>query len=80
MAVYTGWHLIRGHKVMLARGLAEHHAVETKQLKRAARRTNDRSPRDFMPEQIYWPDKNNFEWYHKKKLADANLAPPMLIR
>ena len=41
-------YLIRGHKVMLDRDLAELYEVETKQLKRAVRRNIDRFPSDFM--------------------------------
>ena len=41
-------YLIRGHKVMLDRDLAELYKVETKQLKRAVRRNIDRFPDDFM--------------------------------
>jgi hypothetical protein len=40
--------LIRGHKVMLDRDLAELYGVETKQLKRSVRRNIDRFPDDFM--------------------------------
>jgi len=40
--------LIRGHKVMLDRHLAELYAVETKQLKRSVRRNAKRFPGDFM--------------------------------
>jgi phage regulator Rha-like protein len=41
-------YLIRGHKVMLDRDLAELYGVETKQLKRAVKRNMDRFPEDFM--------------------------------
>lgn len=41
-------YLIRGQKVMLDSDLAELYDVETKQLKRAVRRNNDRFPEDFM--------------------------------
>ena len=40
--------MIRGHKVMIDRDLAELYGVETKQLKRAVRRNIDRFPTDFM--------------------------------
>ena len=40
--------LIRGHRVMLDRDLADLYGVETKQLKRAVRRNIDRFPADFM--------------------------------
>jgi hypothetical protein len=40
--------LIRGHKVMVDRDLAELYKVETKQLKRAVRRNIERFPKDFM--------------------------------
>ena len=45
--------MIRGHKVMLDRDLAELYGVETKQLKRAVRRNIDRFPADFMFELTY---------------------------
>ena len=41
-------YFIRGIKVMLDRDLAELYEVETKQLKRAVRRNNERFPKDFM--------------------------------
>ena len=40
--------LIRGHKVMLDRDLAELYSVEVKQLKRQVKRNQDRFPADFM--------------------------------
>ena len=40
--------LIRGHKVMLDRDLAELYGVEVKQLKRQVKRNQDRFPVDFM--------------------------------
>lgn len=41
-------YVIRGHKIMLDRDLAELYGVETGQLKRAVRRNIDRFPSDFM--------------------------------
>ena len=41
-------HLIRGHKVMLDRDLAELYGVEVKRLNQAVRRNLDRFPSDFM--------------------------------
>lgn len=41
-------YLIRGHKVMLDRDLAELYEVETKVLKQAVRRNIERFPEDFM--------------------------------
>jgi len=41
-------YLIRGHKVMLDRDLAELYGVETRVLNQAARRNIDRFPSDFM--------------------------------
>lgn len=41
-------YLIRGQKVMLDMDLAELYGVETKQLKRAVKRNDDRFPADFM--------------------------------
>ena len=46
--ITTMIYLIRGQKVMLDRDLAELYGVETKQLKRAARRNIGRFPGDFM--------------------------------
>jgi ORF6N domain len=40
--------LIRGHKVMLDRDLAELYSVEVKQLKRQVKRNQNRFPADFM--------------------------------
>jgi hypothetical protein len=41
-------HLIRGHKVMLDRDLAELYEVETRVLNQAVRRNIERFPEDFM--------------------------------
>ncbi len=41
-------YLIRGHKVMLDRDLAELYGVETRVLNQAVRRNSDRFPEDFM--------------------------------
>jgi hypothetical protein len=41
-------YLIRGHKVMLDKDLAELYGVETKALKQAVKRNIDRFPSDFM--------------------------------
>ena len=41
-------HLLRGHKVMLDRDLADLYGVDTKQLKRQVRRNLGRFPEDFM--------------------------------
>lgn len=41
-------HLVRGHKVMLDRDLAELYGVETRVLKQAVRRNLERFPEDFM--------------------------------
>jgi hypothetical protein len=41
-------YLVRNHKVMLDRDLAELYGVETKRLKEAVRRNVDRFPKDFM--------------------------------
>jgi hypothetical protein len=40
--------VIRGHKVMLDKDLAELYGVETKQLKRQVKRNINRFPEDFM--------------------------------
>jgi hypothetical protein len=49
-------YLIRGHKVMLDRDLAELYQVQTKNLNKAVKRNIDRFPEDFMfrvaPEEI----------------------------
>ncbi len=50
-------YMIRGTKVMLDLDLAELYGVETKQLKRAVRRNEQRFPLDFMFEL----EKNEFE-------------------
>jgi len=41
-------HIIRGHKVMLDRALAELYGIETKRLKEQVKRNIDRFPEDFM--------------------------------
>ncbi len=41
-------YLIRGHKVMIDRDLAELYGVETRVLNQAVRRNLDRFPEDFM--------------------------------
>jgi hypothetical protein len=41
-------YLVRGHKVMLDKDLAELYKVETKHLKRQVRRNSERFPKDFM--------------------------------
>jgi phage regulator Rha-like protein len=41
-------YLIRGHKVMLDKDLAEMYGVETKRLKEAVKRNAERFPKDFM--------------------------------
>lgn len=47
-AITNRIYLIRDHKVMLDRDLAELNGVETGQLKRAVRRNIERFPPDFM--------------------------------
>ena len=46
--IYRSILLIRGHKVILDKDLAELYGVETKALTRAVRRNNERFPEDFM--------------------------------
>lgn len=46
--VANGIHIIRGHRVMLDRNLAELYGVPTKALKQAVRRNKTRFPEDFM--------------------------------
>lgn len=41
-------YVIRGHKVMIGRDLAELYGVEERVLNQAVRRNNDRFPKDFM--------------------------------
>lgn len=47
-AVLKKIHIIRGHKVMLDRDLAELYGIETKRLKEQVKRNSDRFPEDFM--------------------------------
>jgi hypothetical protein len=47
-AITSKIYIIRGHKVMLDRDLAELYRVKTKALKQAVRRNNKRFPVDFM--------------------------------
>jgi phage regulator Rha-like protein len=46
--IYRSILLIRGHKIILDKDLAELYGVETKALTRAVRRNNERFPEDFM--------------------------------
>ena len=46
--IYRSILLIRGHKIILDKDLAELYGVETKALTRAVRRNNERFPGDFM--------------------------------
>lgn len=47
-AIINKIYLVRGHKVMIDRDLAELYGVETKRLKEAVRRNAGRFPEDFM--------------------------------
>lgn len=47
-AIINRIYLIRGHKVMLDKDLAEMYGVETKVLKQAVKRNADRFPKDFI--------------------------------
>jgi len=47
-AIINKIYLIRGHKVMLDKDLAEMYSVETKVLKQAVKRNADRFPKDFI--------------------------------
>jgi hypothetical protein len=47
-AVINKIYLIRGHKVMLDRDLAEMYEVETRVLNQAVKRNEKRFPHDFM--------------------------------
>ncbi|MCK4989350.1 MAG: ORF6N domain-containing protein, partial [Bacteroidales bacterium] len=46
--IFSKIFLIRNKQVILDKDLADFYQVETKQLKRAVRRNNDRFPVDFM--------------------------------
>ena len=52
--------LIRGHKVMLDRDLADLYRVETKTLNQAVKRNLDRFPEDFMF-QLSWEEAEIFK-------------------
>ena len=47
-AIINRIYLIRGHKVMLDKDLAEMYSVETKVLNQAVKRNIERFPKDFM--------------------------------
>ena len=47
-AIINKIYLIRGHKVMLDKDLAEMYGVETKVLKQAVKRNAERFPKDFV--------------------------------
>jgi len=57
-AIANKIYLIRGHKVMLDRDLAELYGVETKVLKQAVRRNINRFPEDFMLE-LSWEEEES---------------------
>jgi hypothetical protein len=69
--IYT----IRGHKVMLDRDLAELYGVETKRLKEAVRRNQERFPEDFMFEMS---PKEFDDW--RTQNATSNPADRMGLR
>lgn len=60
-------YLIRGQKVMLDRDLAELYGVETRALKQAVRRNDERFPVDFMFEM----NRNEFEQWRKENITGA---------
>jgi hypothetical protein len=68
-------HTVRGHKVMLDRDLAELYGVETKRLKEAVRRNEERFPEDFMFEMN--PDE--FEKW-RTQIATSNPGDRMGLR
>lgn len=68
-AVMNKIYLIRGHKVMLDRDLAELYGVETRALKQAVRRNSMRFPEDFMFEM----NKEEFgQWREESVIGDAD--------
>lgn len=74
-AIISKIYLIRGHKVMIDRDLAELYGVETRRLKEAVRRNLSRFPEDFMfemrPEELE-------DW--RSQIATSNLADKMGLR
>lgn len=66
---------VRGHKVMLDRDLAELYGVETKRLKEAVRRNNERFPEDFMFEMNAQELEN---W--RSQIASSNSGDRMGLR
>ena len=66
---------VRGHKVMLDRDQAELYGVETKRLKEAVRRNNERFPEDFMFEMNAQELEN---W--RSQIASSNSGDRMGLR
>jgi hypothetical protein len=74
-AIINKIYLIRGHKVMIDRDLAELYGVETKQLKRQVRRNIERFPEDFMFE---LSDEEFQDW--RSQFGTSNESDKMGLR
>ena len=69
-------YLIRGHKVMIDRDLAELYGVETKRLKKRVRRNIERFPVDFMFELTEKEHQYLKEQYVKRSRGHHSKYPP----
>jgi hypothetical protein len=74
-AIMNKIYLVRGHRVMLDRDLAELYDVETKVLKQAVRRNLMRFPKDFMFEMT----KKEFENW-RSQVVTSNSGDNMGLR
>jgi hypothetical protein len=68
--------LIRGHKVMLDRDLAELYGVETKRLKEQVKRNIDRFPEDFMFELTQTENESLRSQFATLKRGEHSKYPP----
>ncbi|MBK7083967.1 MAG: ORF6N domain-containing protein [Flavobacteriales bacterium] len=69
-------HLIRGHKVMLDRDLAELYSAQVKALKQAVRRNMERFPEDFMFELTLEEDRALRSQFVTLKQGEHAKYPP----
>ena len=68
--------LIRGHKVMLDRDLAELYDVPTKQLNRQVRRNQDRFPEEFMLQLTHGErDELVSNWHRLETMKHSSVLP-----
>ena len=79
--VLTKIYLIRDHKVMIDKDLAELYRIETKRLKEAVRRNRKRFPEDFMFEMSKEELENwRTQLRRIRNTLDKSSLPPNLLR